>query len=185
MKCHSTPPPHSPTIHGLHWVVCHTAEVGIWDDAKGVQWDLDQGIVQATPILEYCCLKTIVFLILMCASGHCPAKCSVPSNFSKLSSIPSSKISQYCSAFIFPWTSTSFPTPFHPIQPHTIRLFPPPCLTIGVVVQSDNGSPYCFQTYTLPSDPMKLILVSSDHNTLFQSSTVQFSWYLANLSRLW
>src|SRR5277367_5172447 len=39
----------------------------------------------------------------------------------------------------------------------------------------------------LPSDPILLIFVSSDHNTLLKSSTVQFSWYLANLrcSCLW
>ena len=33
--------------------------------------------MQATPILEYCCLKTIVLLILMCALGHCPTESSV------------------------------------------------------------------------------------------------------------
>src|SRR3979490_1913336 len=71
----------------------------------------------------------------------------------------------------------------HPIPPHTpqtIKLFPPPCLTVGVVVLSDTGSPCCFQTYTFPSDPILLIFVSSVHNTLFQSSKVQFSWYWAN-----
>ena len=53
---------------------------------------------------------------------------------------------------------------------------------VGVVVWSDKGSPLVFHTYTFPSDPILLILVSSQHNTLFQSSTVQFSWSLANLS---
>src|SRR6266850_1889661 len=88
---------------------------------------------------------------------------SAISNFSKLSSTPSSKISQYCSASMFPCTSISFPTTFQPIQPQTIRLFPPPCLTVGMVVQSDTGSPCCFQTYTysFPSDPILLIFVSS------------------------
>jgi hypothetical protein len=74
-----------------------------------------------------------------CVWGHCPAESilspSVISSFSKLSTIPSSKISQYCSASIFPTTSVSVPTPFQPIHPHTIRLFPPPCLTVG------RGSP--------------------------------------------
>ncbi len=105
------------------------------------------------------------------------------SNFSKLSTNPSSKISQYCTASMIPWTSTSFPTPFHPIQPHTMRLFPPPCLTVGVVVLSESGSPFLFQVYTFPSDPILFIFVSSDHKTLFQSSTVQFWWYWANLKR--
>ena len=52
-------------------------------------------------------------------------------------------------------------------------------------MQSDGGSPHCCQTYTLPSDPIQSILVLFDHNTLFQFSTVQFSWYLANFSHLW
>ena len=78
MKFDSTPPLLSPTIHGLLWVVCHTAEVEIRDDAKGVQWDSGQEIVQATLILEYCCLNTIFLLILMCALGLCPVESSVP-----------------------------------------------------------------------------------------------------------
>ena len=67
------------------------------------------------------------------------------SSFSKLSTTLSSKILQYCCASIAPWTSISFPTPFHPMHLHTIRLFPPPCLTVGVVVQSQRGAPLCFQ----------------------------------------
>ena len=63
------------------------------------------------------------------------------SNFSKLSTIPPSKISQCCSASMVPWTSVSTPTLFYPIQPYTIRWFPPPCLTVGVVVLSESGSP--------------------------------------------
>src|SRR5882762_3568045 len=37
---------------------------------------------------------------------------------------PSSKISQYCTASMFPCTSISFLTPLQPICPQTIRLFP-------------------------------------------------------------
>ena len=70
---------------------------------------------------------------------------STISNFSKLSTTPPSKISHYCSASMIPWTSVSTPTPFHPIHPHTIGLFPPPCLTVGVVVLSDSCSPFFFQ----------------------------------------
>jgi len=67
------------------------------------------------------------------------------SNFSKLFTTPSSKMSQYYCASMVPWTSVSFPTPFHPIHPHTIRLFPPSCLTVEVVVLSESDSPLCFQ----------------------------------------
>jgi len=90
---------------------------------------------------NHCCV------FLRCVSGHCLTEKSSISNVSKLSITPSSNISQYWSAFIFPSTSTSFPTPFHPIQPHTIRLFPPSCLTVGVVVWSDIAPPF-FSRYT-------------------------------------
>src|SRR3979490_623497 len=93
---------------------------------------------------------------------------------SMLSSSPSSKISQYCTASMFPCTSISAPPPFQPIPPQTIKLFTPPCFTVGVVVLSDTGSPCCFQTYTFPYDPILLIFVSSVHNTLFQSSKSNF-----------
>ena len=69
----------------------------------------------------------------------------------------------------------------YPMHPHTMRLFPPPCLTVGVVVLLESGVPFSFQVYTLPSDPIFLIFVSSDYRTLFQSSTVQFSCFWANL----
>src|SRR3979490_938666 len=82
------------------------------------------------------------------------------SKLSMLSSTPSSKISQYCTASIFSCTSISFPTLFQPIHPQTIKLFPPPCLTVGVMVLSDTGSPCFFQTYTFPSD---LCLISPQH----------------------
>ena len=36
----------------------------------------------------------------------------------------------------------------------------------------------------LPSDPILLILVSSDHNTPFQSPNIQFSWYLQKIKVL-
>ena len=68
-------------------------------------------------------------------------------------------------------------------HPHTMRLFPPPCFTVGSVVQSEMDSPLCFHTYIFPSDPILFILVSSVHKTLFQSSTDQFSCCWANSSR--
>ena len=67
------------------------------------------------------------------------------------------------------------------MHPHTMRLFPPPWLTVGVVVLSESGAPFSFQVYTLPSDPILLIFVSYDHRTLFQSSTVQVSSFWENL----
>ena len=77
---------------------------------------------------------------------------------------------------ILPSISTSIPTPFQPIH-HQTKIFPPPCLTVGWVILSESASPAFFHTYWCPSDPILLILVSSDNKSFFQSSTVQF-WYL-------
>jgi len=92
----------------------------------------------------------------------------------------------YCSASILPSTSLKTPTPFHPIHPQTISE-PPPNLTVPLTSLEISPSPFFFHTYSCPSDPILLILVSSDHITLLQSSTVQ-CWYLrakANLFFLW
>ena len=70
---------------------------------------------------------------------------SSTSSFSKLPTTLSSKMSQYYCASVALWTSISFLTQFQPIQPHTMRLFPPLCLTVGVVVQSERGLPLSFQ----------------------------------------
>jgi len=105
------------------------------------------------------------------------------SNFSKLSITSCSKISQYCSTSILPCTSINISTPFQPIHPHIIRLLPPPCFTVGVVVQSDTASPCFFHTYIFPSDPILFIFVSSVHNILLKSSTVQFACSRAHFNR--
>src|SRR5882757_4409360 len=80
-------------------------------------------------------------------------------------------MSTYWSASILPSTSASCPTPFQPIHPHTM-MFPPPNFTVPWTSLSINPSPTCFHTHCFPSDPILLILVSSDQITLFQSSTV-------------
>ena len=111
--------------------------------------------------------KTTGLQVWRCIWDCGPAESIVhPPPDSKILTTPSSKISQYYFASNFPSTSMRFPIPFQPIQPHTMRLLPPPCLTVWVVVQSDTGSPCCFQMYTLPSDPIQLILVSSHNLTL-------------------
>jgi len=123
----------------------------------------------------------VCFGSLSCWKYH---SSSAISRLSKLSPLPPPNLTIMLSIH-HSCTSTSFPTPFQPIDPQTIRWFPPPCLTVGAVVQSDCGSPHFFQTYTFPSDPILLIFVSSVHNTLFQSSIVQFSWYWANFRCHW
>src|SRR5215813_630530 len=105
---------------------------------------------------------------------------------SKLDSKWLSKMFTYWSAFIFPSTSTSCPTPFHPIQPHTI-IFPPPNLTVPWTSLLINLCPTCFHTHFFPSDPNLLTLVSSDQITLFQSSTVHSLYFKAKANHflLW
>ena len=62
--------------------------------------------------------------------------------------------------------------PSHSMQPHTIS-DPPPNFLVSCTTLSLNPSPAFFHTHCLPSDPIRLILVSSDQTTFFQSSTVQ------------
>src|SRR5215469_4122513 len=69
------------------------------------------------------------------------------------------------------------------MQPHIIK-DPPPNFTVPFTNLSLRPSPAFFHTHFLPSDPKRLILVSSDHTTFFQSSRVQSWWAMAksNLS---
>ena len=76
------------------------------------------------------------------------------------------------SASILPSILAAYPGPSQTIQPQIIRE-PPPNLTIPCTSLSVNPSSGFFHTHFFPSDLKQLILVSSDHITLFQSSTVQ------------
>src|SRR3979490_2732345 len=51
-------------------------------------------------------------------------------------------------------------------------MFPPQNFTVSCTSLSISPSPACFHTHCFPSDPILLILVSSDQITLFQSSPV-------------
>src|SRR6266852_4211585 len=90
----------------------------------------------------------------------------------------SSKMATYWSPSILPSTSASCPTPSQPIHPHII-IFPPPNFTVPCTSLEINPSPTCFHTHCFPSDPILLILVSSDQITLFQSSTVHSLYFKA------
>src|ERR1700742_202979 len=103
-------------------------------------------------------------------------------DFHRLESQWSPKMSTYWSASILPSTSASSPTPFQPIQPHTM-MFPPPNLTVPWTSLLISPSPACFHTHCFPSDPILLILVSSDHITFFQSSTVHSLYFRAKANR--
>ena len=123
------------------------------------------------------CLQTILWPSRMCVWGHCPAESTAHP--------PPSPIFQRFPPPHHPKSDntgqhSSFPQPLHS---HTMRLFPPPCFTVGSVVRSEMDSPLYFHTYTFPSDPILFILVSSVHKTLFQSSTDQFSCHHTNSSR--
>ena len=68
------------------------------------------------------------------------------------------------------------------IEPHSITL-PPPCLTVGVKCWVSSADPGFRQTICLPSDPNRLILVSSVNITLFQNSCGFPTYSFANASR--
>lgn len=70
------------------------------------------------------------------------------------------------------------------MQPQ-IMIEPPSCLKICLTCCAQRGSPSCFQYQARSSEQKRLILVSSDQMTLFQSSIVQSMWFLANSRRLW
>ncbi|KAI6111373.1 hypothetical protein F5141DRAFT_1026950 [Pisolithus sp. B1] len=53
---------------------------------------------------------------------------------------------------------------------------PPPNFSVPSTSLSFSFSPGFFHAHLRPSDPRRLILVSSDHTTLFQSSKVQSLW---------
>ncbi len=71
-------------------------------------------------------------------------------------------MSQYMLAFMVPSMNCSSPMPAAPMQPQTMTL-PPPCFTVGKTHLSLYSSPGCCHTRLTPSEPNKLILVSSDH----------------------
>ena len=73
---------------------------------------------------------------------------------------------------ILPSILHAYPGPSQSMQPHSIT-DPPPKFTVLLSSLSLSLSPTLFQAHFLPSDPRQLILVSSDHTTLLQSSRVQ------------
>ena len=76
-------------------------------------------------------------------------------------------ISQYMLEFMFPSMKCNSPTHVALMQPQTMT-FPPPCLTVGTTHLSLYSSPGHHHTWLKPSEPNKLIFISSDHRTWFQ-----------------
>ena len=77
------------------------------------------------------------------------------------------KISRYTSPVMFPSIKTRFSTPHDEKQPQHFT-FPPPYFTVGTVHFGSSSSFGVRHTITLPSDPNRLNLLSSVHNTLSQ-----------------
>ena len=76
-------------------------------------------------------------------------------------------ISQYMLEFLFPSMECNSPAPAAVMQPQTMS-FPPPCLTVGMTHLSLYSSPGRRLTCLKPSEPNKLIFISSDYRTRFQ-----------------
>ncbi len=77
----------------------------------------------------------------------------------------SSRISLYLAAFIFPSIATSRPVPAAEKHPHSMML-PPPCFTVGTVLDRWWAVPGFLHTYRLELRPKRSILVSSDQRIL-------------------
>ncbi len=80
----------------------------------------------------------------------------------------SSRISLYLAAFIFPSIATSHPVPAAEKHPHSMML-PPPCFTVGTVLDRWWAVPGFLHTYRLELRPKSSILVSSDQRILSPS----------------
>ncbi len=77
----------------------------------------------------------------------------------------SSRISLYLAAFIFPSIATSRPVPAAEKHPHSMML-PPPCFTVGTVLDRWWAVPGFLHTYRLELFGLNSILVSSDQRIL-------------------
>ncbi len=94
----------------------------------------------------------------------------------------SSGISLYLAAFIFPSIATSRPVPAAEKHPHSMML-PPPCFTVGTVLDRWWAVPGFLHTYCLELRPKSSILVSSDQRILFVTILESFRCFLANSMR--
>ncbi len=77
----------------------------------------------------------------------------------------SSRISLYLASFIFPSIATSRPVHAAEKHPHSMML-PPPCFTVGTVLDRWWAVPGFLHTYRLELRPKSSILVSSDQRIL-------------------
>ncbi len=84
----------------------------------------------------------------------------------------------YMAPFIIPLMRCSCPVPLAEKHPQSI-MFPPPCLTVGMVFLGSWTAFLLLQTRRVELMPKSWILVSSDHNTFTQFSSES----LANFSR--
>src|SRR4029434_6867370 len=94
----------------------------------------------------------------------------------------SPKIPQDMAPSIVPSMRLSRPVPLAEKQPQSI-MFPPPCLTLGMVFLGSYSAFFPLQTWRVELMPNSLILVSSDHITFSQSSLESFKCPLANFRR--
>ncbi len=92
----------------------------------------------------------------------------------------SSRISLYLAAFIFPSIATSRPVPAAENHPHSMML-PPPCFTVGTVLDRWWAVPGFLHTYRLELRPKSSILVSSDQRILFVTILESFRCFFSKL----
>ncbi len=91
-----------------------------------------------------------------------------------------SRISLYLAAFIFPSIATSRPVPAAEKHPHSMIL-PPPCFTVGTVLDRWRAVPGFLHTYRLELRPKSSFLVSSDQRILFVTILEYFRCFFSKL----
>ena len=119
---------------------------------------------QSTPLLSVSSVKQ--WSSWRCFWGHCHAGTLQASSW-KEGIMLCCSISQYMLEFMFPSMKCNSPTPAAFMQTQTMT-FPPPCLTVGMTHLSLYSSPGRRHTCLKPSEPNKLIFISSDHRIWFQ-----------------
>ncbi len=88
----------------------------------------------------------------------------------------------YMAPSIIPLMRCSCPGPLAEKHPQSI-MFPPPCLTVGMVFLGSWAAFLLLQTRRVELMPKSSILVSSNHNTFTQFSSESFRCSLANFRR--
>ena len=151
-------------MHSFGW--CHIVRVWPWDVARGVQWDLGQGIEQATSWEWCCCQKTTVLPFLRCVLGHCPVGSIT---------YPQPSPNFQCSPPLPPPKSHNIT--LHPSSPAPLSASPPH--SSSYIPKLSSYSPLYAKQFVWWSCLILVPLVASKHTP---SHLTQSYWFLSHQS---